>query len=97
MPKYITYVSYSSGSLARMMSRPGDRHKALQRLTEALGGSLESLPGAVSAGALNTAGAQTGAFKAVETHELMTQKQLLDVLALARDAAQVYEIPGQED
>jgi uncharacterized protein with GYD domain len=111
MPKCITYMSYSSGSLARMMSRPGDRHKALQRVTEALGGSLESLywqlatedalaisdlPDSVSAGALNTAVAKTGAFKAVETYELMTQKQLLDILALARDAAQGFEAPGQD-
>jgi uncharacterized protein with GYD domain len=110
MPKYITYMSYSSGSLARMMSQPGDRHRALERVIEALGGTLESvywqletedsltiadLPDSVCAGALNTAIAKTGAFKNVETHELMTQRQMVDILSLARDAARVFEVPGQ--
>jgi uncharacterized protein with GYD domain len=112
MPKYITYMSYSSGSLARMITEPGDRHRALERVIAALGGSLESvywqletedsltiadLPDSVCAGALNAAIAKTGAFKNVETHELMTQKQMLDILALARDAARVFEVPGQPD
>jgi uncharacterized protein with GYD domain len=111
MLKYITYMSYSSGSLARMMRQPGDRHSALERVIEALGGTMENvywmletensltiadLADAVCAGALNTAIAKTGAFKNVETHELMTQKQMLDILAMARDAAQVFEVPGGE-
>jgi uncharacterized protein with GYD domain len=112
MPKYITHMSYSNGSWARMIRSPGDRHAALEHMMEALGGSLDSLywqlgtqdalaiadlPDSVTACALNTAITKTGAFKTVETHELLTQKQLLEVLALARDAAQVFEVPGQQD
>ncbi len=112
MPKYITRMSYSSGSWARMINNPGDRHTALTRVMESLGGTLESLywqfgtqdalaiadfPDAVSAGAMNTAVTKTGAFKMVETHELLTQKQLNDILLLARGVAEDFEVPGHAD
>jgi uncharacterized protein with GYD domain len=112
MPKYITRMSYSTGSWARMINNPGDRHSALEHIIEALGGTLESLywqlgtqdallianlPDSVTAGALNTVITKTGAFKTVDTHELLTQKQLLDFLALARDTADVFEVPGEQD
>jgi uncharacterized protein with GYD domain len=112
MPKYITRMCYSTGSWARMIENPGDRHAALEHIVEALGGSLEALywqfgtqdslaiadlPDSITAGALNTAITKTGAFKGVDTHELLTQKQLLDILALARGAAGVYEVPGEQE
>jgi hypothetical protein len=31
----------------------------------------------------------------METHELLTQKQLVETLHLAKEAAEVYEVPGQ--
>ena len=98
--------------LLGMINKPGDRHAALEHIVEALGGSLErlywevgsqdslliaDLPDSVSAGALNTVITKTGAFKTVDTHELLTQKQLLDFLALARDTADVFEVPGEQD
>jgi uncharacterized protein with GYD domain len=110
MPKYIAIFSYSSGSWARMITNPGDRTTAARRAVEALGGSLDclywelgtndgfaigDLPDAISAGALATAITRTGAFKSVETHQLLTQEQLSEVLTLAKDAAEVYEAPGQ--
>jgi hypothetical protein len=39
---------------------------------------------------------KTGAFKKVETYELLTQEQLLETLDLARDTAQAFEVPGQQ-
>jgi hypothetical protein len=39
---------------------------------------------------------KTGAFKKVETHELLTQEQLLESLDLARDTAEVFEVPGHQ-
>lgn len=75
-----------------------------------LGGSLESMywelgtndgimiaefPDSVTAGALQTALMGTGAFKTLATRELLTQQQLIKTLYLARDAAEVYEVPGQ--
>jgi uncharacterized protein with GYD domain len=110
MAKYLIIFTYSSGSWARMINSPGDRSTAARRIFEALGGSLESLywdlgthdgfavgdlADAVTAGALAAAITKTGAFTSVETHELLTQDQLSAVLDLARDAAQVYEAPGQ--
>jgi hypothetical protein len=31
----------------------------------------------------------------LEVQELLTQQQLMHILELARDAGQVYEVPGQ--
>ncbi len=111
MPKYMISMRYSPGSWARMITSHGDRTKAMRRMMEALGGELESmywqfgtedamavgnLPDSVSAGALHAAVIRTGAFSKVDTHELLTQEQLLQSLDLARDTAEVFEIPGQQ-
>jgi uncharacterized protein with GYD domain len=110
MPKFIIIFSYSSGSWARMINSPGDRTTAAQELLESLGGSLECLywqlgshdgyaigdvPDSVTAQAVEEVMTKTGAFKSIETHQLLTQEQLIETLHLARDAAQVYEPPGQ--
>jgi uncharacterized protein with GYD domain len=109
MPKYLVRMRYSPGSWARMIYSHGDRTKALRRMMEALGGSLDSvywqsgtedalaivdLPDSISANALIAAATKTGAFMSVDTHELLTQEQLLAILDLARDAAEVFEVPG---
>jgi uncharacterized protein with GYD domain len=111
MPKYLVRMRYSPGSWARMIYSHGDRTKALRCMMEALGGSLDcfywqfgiedavaivELPDSISASALTAAATKTGAFKRVETHELLTQEQLLAILDLARDAAEVFEVPGQQ-
>ena len=111
MPKYITNFTYSVGSWARLVNTPGDQTVAVQRVLEALGGSLGALywllgtaddgvlvvdlPDTISAEAWETVIKKTGAFKSVETHELLSQQQLRETLALARDAAHTYEVPGQ--
>ncbi len=110
MPKYIAIFSYSSGSWARMINSPGDRTTVVQHTLEALGGSLECLywqvgayvgyaigdvPDPATAEALAAAMTKTGAFKSVESHELLSQHQLIETLNLAKDAAQVYQAPGQ--
>lgn len=112
MPRYIAIFSYSSGSWARMLDSPGDRTTVVQQTLDSLGGSLECLywqvgthdgyaigevPDSVTAEAVAAAMTKTGAFKSVEAHELLTQQQLMESLDLARDAAQVYEVPGQAD
>jgi hypothetical protein len=38
---------------------------------------------------------QTGAFRSVDSHELLTQDQLSGVLALAGDVSALYHVPGQ--
>ncbi|MGB6454691.1 MAG: GYD domain-containing protein [Streptosporangiaceae bacterium] len=59
------------------------------------GFAIWEMPDTVSAYAVTTAVAKTGAFKIVETHELFTQEQLGEILCLAGDTAQVCEVPGQ--
>jgi GYD domain len=109
MPKYIAIGSYSSGSWARLMRSADDRISMARAFTEALGGSLDciywevssrtsyalaDLPDSGSAAAAITVLAQTGAFKNVEVHELLTQRQLSDVLAVAGNVSQLYRTPG---
>lgn len=111
MPKYIITMRYSPGSWARMIASHGDRAKALRHIVEALGGSLDcvywrfgtedalvivDLPDSVCASALHAAAIKTGAYKKVETQELLTHEQLRETLDLARDAAEVFEVPGQQ-
>jgi uncharacterized protein with GYD domain len=112
MPKYLATFTYSSGSWARLINTPEDRTAAAHNVVEALGGTLECIywgmdsedglaiadfPDSVAASAVQTAIIKTGAFKSVDTHELLTQQQLQERLVLARDASQAYEVPGQSD
>lgn len=112
MLKYLCTFTYSSGSWARLVNSPEDRTTAAQNVMEALGGELECIywqmdsddglaiadfPDTIAASAVQTAIIKTGAFKSVETHGLLTQLQLKERLVLARDASQVYEVPGQSD
>jgi uncharacterized protein with GYD domain len=110
MPKYLAVSSYSSGTWARLTRSTDDRVSAARELAECLGGSLESIyweidtrscyaivnePDSVSVAAVAATMTQTGAFKSVDFHELLTQDQLHDALTVARDVSQVYRVPGQ--
>jgi hypothetical protein len=50
----------------------------------------------VSVAAVSIAITSTGAFKHVETHELLTQEQLGQALQRAGTAAQAYQAPGRQ-
>jgi uncharacterized protein with GYD domain len=93
-----------------MIGHPGDRTAAVRRVVEALHGSLESLdwmlgphdgiaiaqlPDADHAAALSAMITSTGAFRTVQTHELLTQEQLACTLQLVGGARQAFERPGQ--
>jgi uncharacterized protein with GYD domain len=93
-----------------MINSPGDRTAAARQVLESFGGSLECLywqlgsqdgyaigdvPDSVTAEAVAAATSRSGSFKSVEAHELLTQQQLIETLDLAKDAAQVYDVPGQ--
>jgi uncharacterized protein with GYD domain len=110
MPKYLCNFTYSSASWARMIDRPEDRTKPTQTVVEALGGRLECIywkmdsedgmwiadfPDSIAASAVQTAAFKTGAFKSIDVDEVLTKEQLHDRLVLARDATQVYQVPGQ--
>lgn len=109
MPKYMFICSYSSGSWARLMRATDDRVDATNRLMEYLGGNLRELyweasgraayaiadmPDSAAAAAAIAVITHTGAFKSVEASELLTQEQLDNVLELADNAADVYDVPG---
>jgi uncharacterized protein with GYD domain len=112
MLKYLCTFTYSSGSWARLVNSPEDRTAAAQKVVEALGGTLECIywqmdsedglaiadfPDSVAASGVQTAILKTGAFKSVDVHELLNKQQLCERLLLARDATQVYEVPGQSE
>ncbi len=56
---------------------------------------IADVPHSVSAAALSIAVTSTGAFKTVQTHELLTRQQVSQTPQLAKDA-QVYRPPGQQ-
>ena len=110
MSQYALFFSYTSSTWAQMTSDPGDRTAVVRRVVDSLGGSLESLywmlgdhdgigivsfPDSVHAAALSTVIKGTGAFKAVQAHELLTQEQLTRMLRLAGSAAGAFQPPGQ--
>jgi len=101
--------SYSHGSWARMIKVTDDRTSAVRSLLESLEGSLEAmywdmhdcasyvladLPDVVSAVAVMTVAAKTGAFMTVEAHELLTEEQMHAALTLAKFAADAFHAPG---
>ena len=109
MPKYLAVGEYTAGTWARLMRSMDDRLSIGRKLAESLGGSLEALyweigthsvyavfnePDSVSVAAAAATMTQTGAFKDVDVHELLTQDQLSDALVLAKDVSQVYKVPG---
>lgn len=87
-----------------------DRISTARNFAAALGGSLEciyweigtrsvyaivDMPDSATMAAAAAAVTQTGAFKSVDSHELLTQDQLSSVLALAGDVSKIYRVPGQ--
>jgi uncharacterized protein with GYD domain len=109
MAKFMMFFNYSSGSWARMLKVADDRVAAVEALLEYLHGGLDAiywgvetaqavviadLPDSVSATAAITAATETGAFKEVQVHEVLTQEQISDVVALARSAQGVFKPPG---
>jgi uncharacterized protein with GYD domain len=109
MPKFVIEMNYSTGSWARMLTVTDDRAAAVAALCEHLHGKLNEmfwevenasayviadLPDSVSAAAAVTAATRTGAFREVKVHEVLTQDQLREVVALARTSKDVYRPPG---
>jgi uncharacterized protein with GYD domain len=111
MAKYVTFFTYTSDAWAQMIKSPSDRTATLRQLADKLGASIECVywmfgahdgfvitdgPDSIAAAAASVAVGSTGAFKSLETHELLTQEQLGQVLSRAKDATQAYQPPGQQ-
>lgn len=109
MSKHVMFFSYSPGTWAGMIKNPSNRTDAVRAGIEPLGGTLESLyymfgerdgmvvydmPDAESAAAVALAVNSTGAFAALETHELIEPERLVSVLGKAGGVTGAYRVPG---
>ncbi len=108
MAKYLTLFSFKGETLGRLVENPSDREEAVRKLAEAVGGTLEAYyvmmgqydgcviidaPDSISAAAAVVAVAGTGAFANLETHELFTSAQFMEILAKAKGIT-TYQPPG---
>ena len=112
MAKYAVYFTYTSDSWERLVKNPEfDRAAAMRQLADSMGGTLESIywmsgpydgfniidvPDSVTAAALSVTLTSSGAFKHVETHELLSEQQMGQALEKGRDSTQVFRAPGQQ-
>jgi uncharacterized protein with GYD domain len=96
----VFFFSYTSDTWAQITGNPCDRTAAVRRVVESLDGSLECLYWMLGAHdgiaiALSAMITSTGAYKTVQTHELLTQEQISRTLQLASSAGQAFQPPGQ--
>jgi uncharacterized protein with GYD domain len=110
MAKYVIFFSVTSDTLARVVDNPADRRGPVSQLAEAAGSHLESYywmfgqydglvildcPDSATAAAFALAATSSGAFKEVETHELIAADDLVGILQKAKTLRPVYQPPGR--
>jgi uncharacterized protein with GYD domain len=108
MPKFLALFSFKGETLGKLIQNPSDREDAVRKLAEAVGGNLEAYyvmmgqydgctildaPDSASAAAAAVAVAGTGAFARLETHELFTAAEFMDILDKAKSIT-TYSAPG---
>jgi uncharacterized protein with GYD domain len=109
MPKYALFFTYTSEAWGAMVENPRDREAQARAVVEAAGGTMEAIywmfgpndglcifdaPNSVDAGAVSVAVGSTGSYKDLETHELLTQDQLTELLGAARECRRRYQPPA---
>jgi uncharacterized protein with GYD domain len=109
MPKFALFFTYTSEAWEAMVENPRDREAQARAVVEAAGGTMEAIywmfgphdglcifdaPNSVDAGAVSVAVGTTGSFKHLETHELLTQDQLTELLGAARECRRRYQPPA---
>jgi uncharacterized protein with GYD domain len=107
MAKYAIFFKFKAETIKAMMADPKDRGAIVQRLCESANGSMESyylmfgqwdgfvvfeVPGSDAAAAVSLAVTSTGAFAAIETHELLGTAQFAEILGTA--GGLTYTPPG---
>ena len=110
MPKYVSLFSLTSDTLARFIEHPEDRRGPVGRAAEAAGGRLEAyywmfgqydglaifeMPDSAAEAAVVLAITSSGAFKHVETHELIEADDLVAIMQKAQTLRPSYRPPGQ--
>jgi uncharacterized protein with GYD domain len=108
MPKYLTLFSFKGETLGRLIDNPSDREAVVRQLAESVGGRLEAYyvmfgqydgcvimdaPDSMSVAAAVVAVSGTGAFSGLETHELLSASQFVEVLEKAKGITS-YSPPG---
>lgn len=109
MTKYVLFFSYTAETWANMIRNPGDRAVAARAAFEPVGATMESMyfmlgardgmvifeaSDAEVAAAVSIAVSSTGAFRSVQTHELIEPDRLVAVLGKAGTALGAYSAPG---
>ena len=110
MPKYALFFSYTSDAWDAMVGNPRARAAQARAIVEAADGTMEAIywmlgphdgvcifdaPNPVNAGAVSVAVGSTGSFKHLETHELLAQEQLTELLETARECRRRYQPPAR--
>jgi uncharacterized protein with GYD domain len=111
MPKYVLFFTYTSDSWDAMVENPRDREAQARAIVEAADGAMEAVywmfgphdglcifdaPSSIKAAAVSVAIGSTGSFKHLETHELLTQAELTDLLGSARECRRRYQPPTRQ-
>ena len=107
MPKYLTLFSFKGETLGRLIENPSDREDVVRKLAESVGGRLEAYyvmfgqydgcvimdaPDSMTVAAAVVAVGGTGAFSALETHELLSASQFIEILEKAKSVT--FTPPG---
>ena len=110
MARFVTFFSYTPEAWARLLDKPGDRSGPVGATIADAGGRLESLdymfgerdgmaifeaPDSATAAAVALVIGSSGAFRSVETHELVSSADLVGVLRKAAGARPGYARPGE--
>ena len=108
MTRYLVLFTFKGETLKSFMKKPSDRAAVVDEAAQSVGGRLESyywmlgqydglaildLPDSAAAARLALTVSSTGAFTHLETHELFSADQVLQLLKGAQDVE--YAAPGQ--
>ena len=108
MAKYLVLYTFKGETLKAFMKKPTDRAAAVSEAARSVGGQLEAyywmfgqydglaildLPDSASAARLAMTVSSTGAFTHLETHELFSADDVLQIMQRTQDVE--YAAPGQ--
>jgi uncharacterized protein with GYD domain len=107
MAKFAVFFKFKGETVKALIDKPSDRGAVVSKLCEAAGGRMDAyylmfgawdgfviadMPDSAAAAAVSLAVSSSGAFAAVETHELVETSALPDILSRAGGLG--YTPPG---
>ena len=108
MAKFLVLFTFKGETLQAFMKKPTDRATAVAEAARSVGGNLEAyywmlgqydglaildLPDSAAAARLAVTVSSTGAFHHLETSELFSSEDVLDLMRASKEVA--YSAPGQ--